>query len=154
MKRKWVRLTLPILAISALALGCGDDNGGTTGVTINDLAGTWNATSMVLSVPGVSLDLVQTFGADVTLNITTGERYTLTVEVPGTPTMTVTGNFTISGSNFTLTDDDEPTEPISGTFSLSGNTLTVNASEVELVDFDQDGVEDPADMAAVFQRAS
>ena len=39
---------LPILMVGALIVGCGDDDDG-TGVTINDLAGTWDGTSVELT---------------------------------------------------------------------------------------------------------
>jgi hypothetical protein len=148
---KFARLALPLLLVGAVAVACGDDeDGGATGPTITDLAGTWNATSLKLTLnanPAVSVDLVQTFGGTVTLEITSAGRYTFTGNVPLQPTLTITGDFTISGSNFTLTNDDDPTDVLSGTFTLSadGNSLSITLQDAELIDLTQDGVVDTAD---------
>ncbi|UCF20513.1 MAG: hypothetical protein JSU87_03635 [Gemmatimonadota bacterium] len=165
MKRKWMRLALPVLLISAIAVGCGDDDGDTTGVTIDDLAGTWVAneastgTKVELTLnaaPATTIEIV-TLGGTASLTITTSERFTLVVDVPGLGGGTFTGSFTISGRNFTLTTDDDPDDPITGTFTLSGNTLEVRASDVEIFDVippEGVGPEDAALLEAVFGRSS
>ena len=156
MRRKWIGLVLPMMMISALAVACSDDggNGGVTGPTIADLAGTWNATSILLTWnanPAVQLDLVQTLGATVTLQVTNQNRYTFTVSVPGLPAQIIMGDFTFTatGANsgtFGLSDDTDPpgTAPTTGTLTLSGNMVTINIPDAELVDFDMDGTEDEA----------
>ena len=167
MKRKWMRLTLQALLISAIAVGCGDDDGDTTGVTIDDLAGTWVAneaatgTAVELTLnadPSVQFEIVGLFGGTASLTITTSERFTLVVDVPGLGGGTFTGSFTISGRNFTLTTDDDPDDPITGTYTLSGNTLEVSASDVEIFDIvnppEGVGPEDAAQLEAVFRRSS
>ena len=154
-RAKWLRLALPVLMVGALTVACDDDDE-PTGVTVADLAGIWNASSMSLTFMGNPVSLTD-IGGTAVLTITSSERYTLVLNIPGMPTSTNTGDFTISGSSFTLTDDDEPEDdPIEGTFTLSedGNTLTVQASEVELFDFTEDGENDPADLNATFTRAS
>jgi hypothetical protein len=154
-----------MMMISALAVACSDDggNGGVTGPTIADLAGTWNASSVLLTWnanPAVQLDLVQTLGATVTLQVTNQNRYTFTVSVPGLPDQIIMGDFsfTATGANtgtFSLTDDTDPpgTDPTSGTFTLSGtNSITINIPDAELVDFDSDGTDDEALLVGQFTR--
>ncbi len=163
MRRKWIGLVLPVMMISALTVACGDDEGnGVTGPTIADLAGTWNATSLLLTWnanPAVQVDLVQTLGATVTLQVTNQNRYTFTANVPGQPALMVVGDFsfTATGANsgsFSLTDDDEPGgTPTTGTMTLTGaNTITVNIPDAELIDFDMDGTEDEAEFVGQFTR--
>jgi hypothetical protein len=151
---KWARFALPLLLVSAIAVACGDDEeAGPTGPTIADLAGSWDATSLKLTLnanPAVSVDLVQTFGGTVTLDVTSAGRYTFTGSVPGQPTLTVTGDITITGANtFTLTNDDDPTDVLSGTFTLSAdkNSLSITLQDAELIDLTGDGVVDSADAA-------
>ncbi len=158
--KKWAPVAL--LLASAIAIACNDDNKtGPTGPTIADLTGTWNATSVKLTLnanPAVSVDLVQTFGGTVTLDITSAGRYTFTGSVPGLPPLTITGDFQITGTNtFTLTNDADPTDVLSGTFTLSAdkNTLSVTLQDAEVIDLTQDGVVDAADaslLEGVFSR--
>jgi len=149
---------LPILVVGALAVGCGDDDEG-TGVTINDLAGTWNGTSVELTwnaMPSVSVDLVQ-LGLTITLDVETNGTYTFDASLAGNTVEMVTGDFNLTGSNrFSLTNDDEPGVTWSGTFTLSGNNLSVRLEDVTLFDFDNppDGENDESLMEADFVRAS
>jgi hypothetical protein len=148
---KFAQLALPLLLVGAVAVACGDDeDGGPTGPTIADLAGTWDATSLKLTHPNATVDLVQTFGGTVTLEVTTAGAYTFTGSVPGQPTLTITGEFQITGTNtFTLTNDADPTDVLSGTFTLSAdkNSLSITLQDAELIDFTGDGVVDSADAA-------
>jgi hypothetical protein len=147
---------LTILMVGALAVGCGDDDD-TTGVTINDLAGTWNGTSVELTwnaVPTVSVDLVQ-LGLTITLDVVTNGTYTFAASLAQQTVEMVTGDFNLTGSNrFSLTDDDEPGVTWSGTFTLSGNNLSVRLEDVTLFDFDDDGENDESLMEADFVRGS
>jgi hypothetical protein len=147
---------LPMLMVGALTVACGDDDEG-TGVTINDLAGTWNGTSVELTwnaMPSVSVDLVQ-LGLTITLDVETNETYTFEASLAGNTVEMVTGDFNLTGSNrFSLTNDDEPGITWSGTFTLSGNNLSVRLEDVTLFDFDDDDENDESLMEADFVRAS
>lgn len=149
------RVALPLLLLGALAVACGDDNGGGTGPTLDDLVGTWDASSASLTdnATSASVDLVQ-LGLTVELEITALERFTFTVRLGATVVEQVMGDFTINGNNFTLTDDDDPNDPISGTFTLQGDNLSVEADDVELFDFNMDGTNDPARLEADFDRVT
>jgi hypothetical protein len=154
--RKLAGFTLPILMVGALAVGCGDDDD-STGVTINDLAGTWNGTSVELTwnaMPSVSVDLV-TLGLTITLDVETNGTYTFEASLAQQTVEMVTGDFNLTGSNrFSLTNDDEPGVVWSGTFTLSGNNLSVRREDVTLFDFDDDGENDESLMEADFVRTS
>ena len=154
---KWTRLVLPVLLVAALVVACGDD---TTGITIQDLVGTWDATSLELTPddnPGFTIDLVNTLGGEVTLIVSGNGRYTFITDVLQ-QVDTIQGDFEIDGNNVTLTNDDDPPgePPLEGTFSLSSdqNDLTITVLHAELTDLDQppDGVDDPATLAGDFER--
>lgn len=155
---KWTRLVPPVLLVGALAVACGDDDA--TGVTIQDLVGTWNATHLYLTPdanPGFTIDLVQTLGGEVTLIVTGNGRYTFITDVLQ-QVDTIQGDFEISGNNVSLTNDDDPPEepPLSGTFSLSSdrNDLSITVLHAELTDLSQppDGVDDPATLQGDFEK--
>jgi hypothetical protein len=162
---KWSSLALPALFIGALAVGCGDDEA-PTGITIDDLAGTWIAspdnagTDVVLAHPTVTLNLVTTLGGTVTLQVTTAERYTFTANVAalGITNLTITGDINITGNTTaTITNDDDPGDVLNVTFNLSGDRLTLTVQDAELIDITQDGfvdADDAADLAATLDRST
>jgi hypothetical protein len=153
-----MRFALPVLLVGAIAVACGDDDEEPTGPTVDDLAGSWDATSLLLTWnanPAVSVDLVQTFGGTVTLVITAAGRYTFTAAVPGQAVQTITGDFTITGTNqFSLTNDDDPLDVLNGTFVLdsNGNELDINLPDATILDFDEDGEDDEALLEGNFLR--
>lgn len=156
---KWTRLVLPVLLIGALAVACGDDD--TTGVTIQDLAGTWNATDLDLTLdanPLLTVDLVNQFGGTITLIVSTNNRYMFIADVPPMPVDTIQGDFELNGNSFTLTNDEDPPDepPLNGTFTLSSdkNDLTITVEHAEIADFSQppDGDPDPALLVGEFER--
>jgi hypothetical protein len=155
---KWTRLVLPVLLVGALAVACGDDD--TTGVTIQDLAGTWDATSLELTPDGIPgfppIDLVQDLGGTITLIVSVNERYMFIADVPPMPVDTIQGDFELDGTSFTLTNDEDPPgePPLDGTFTLSGDNLSITVEHAEIVDFSQppDGDPDPALLEGDFVR--
>jgi hypothetical protein len=152
---KWTRLVLPVLLVGALAVACGDDD--TTGVTIQQLAGTWDATSLELTpddFPIPPIDLVNDLGGTITLIVSTNERYMFIADVAPQPVDTIQGDFEINGSSFTLTnDEDDPGEPpLNGTFSLVNDILSITVEHAEIADLTQDGNLDPALLEGVFER--
>ena len=119
------------LISSALALvlvtGCGD----ATGVTADDLAGTWTTQSMFftsVAEPLLSVNLVA-FGASLTLVLGADETYSSTFVFPGgEPTEEEMGTYTMSGSTLTLSE----TGAGSRTFTISwdGDTMTLTLDDV------------------------
>lgn len=149
-----------IAALAAVALpGCGDDDG-STGPDINAVAGTWVAspttggTSVIVTpniFPALALNVVDDLDGTVTLTITTGERFTLNVNIPNPPVdVTITGDFEITGNNrATLTRDDDPDNPLTATITLSGDVLRVVVQDAELIDVTMDGMVNEQDAATI-----
>jgi hypothetical protein len=134
---KWARLVLPLLLVGAVTSACGGDgdDGAPTEVTLDQLAGTWNATSLFAQRGAISLQLVGATST-VTLVISDTGRFTLTVEgVEILEDVTVTGTFEITGSGAAETTiDGSSGDPLPTTFSLSGNTLSVTIEDAAVVD--------------------
>jgi hypothetical protein len=138
------------LAASALLLlaACGSDN--PTSVTVNDLAGTWVATSFVFSSvadPSTTVDAVAA-GASFTLTIADDGHFTATTGAPGEDPEVDEGTITVDGNKITLDGGDDP---ISGTYSLSGNTLTVHLTDGIGFDFTGNG-DEPARLDGTLKR--
>ena len=122
------------LTISALALilmsACTEATGG-IGVEPDDLAGTWMATSFVLTSVAdntVSIDLVAEEGAVVTLVLRADGTYTFTFVSDEEPTENEAGTYTVSGSTLTVTPTDLDVETM--TISRDGDTMTLTLADV------------------------
>lgn len=155
---KPIRHAATLLLATALVVGCGDNN--STGPSLSDLAGNWNATKAQFTLdanPAVSLDVVQV-GGTVALVVTSDGKFTFTGTLPGAPgPIVVTGTWAIDGNKVTVTNDADPNNPVTGTFSLSSdkNTLSVTIQHTTIVDLTQDGQvtsADAAELDAIFQR--
>lgn len=139
---------LSALAVAILFFACGDS----TGLEPDDLAGTWIATSAIMTDPaGISppVDLV-TEGIDLTF-IVGADGSLEAVITMGTITDTDTGSFTVDGDNVTVILDGDPS---TGTISRSGNTLTMDLTTGIEWDFDGDNLDEPATLALVMVRSS
>ncbi len=144
-------LVAPLLAVTVVA-GCGDSNGpGTSEATINALAGTWNATSMVFTNNANSsetYDLIAD-GGSLSLTFTAAGGFSGSSTTPE-GTEILSGTFVVQGTNLIVTDTGEP-ESETIAFTLSGNTLTLTLDDE--LDFDDDGFDEPATLVIVLQRA-
>ena len=142
------RYIVSLMLVAALTVACGDDNNdGTTGPTIADLAGTWVMTSGTLDSPALTqpVNLVIVTN-DLTLEIDNAGAFTLTITPLAGPATVITGEFEITGNTTAnIINDDDPDNPIPATFNLSGNTLHVQANDVELIDLTADGMVTAAD---------
>ena len=140
------------LTISALALilmtSCGD----ATGVTADDLTGTWTASSMVFTStadPTLSADIVAVDGATLTLVLVADTTYTLTVTVPPDPVEIDMGSYEVVGSILTLSPSGTGSpEPFA--LSRNGNTMTLTDS-AETFDFTPD-VDEAATLVITLSR--
>ena len=126
-----------------LATGCGD----ATGLTVEDLVGTWQAQSYTFvddATGQLSEDLVALQGAAFTLVVTADGQATTVFNDGVGGTSSDSGQLSSDGSTLTLGGD---------TFSASrsGNTLTLVDTNAEY-DFDGDGSDEPADLTIQLQR--
>lgn len=144
---------LPIAATGALTigfvLGCGDSTEPQGDVTIADLVGTWNATSIVYTdnATGQSVNAFL-FGARLQITVAANGTYTGSVTEPGGAPQAITGTITVQGGTITITDDAAPGDAAVGTFTLSGNTLTITAQD----EFDFGAGDVPATLVLVMVR--
>ncbi|MGD2154445.1 MAG: hypothetical protein PVG79_14340, partial [Gemmatimonadales bacterium] len=102
-----------------------------------------------------SVDFVAA-GADVAMTVAGNGRYTAAaVEPVGGFTDVITGAMLVEEGYLLMTDDAQPGETIAFAAQLAAGVLTIFSNEVSY-DFDvpPDGVEEPADLRAVFRFAT
>ncbi len=112
-----------------LATACSDS----TGVTEDDLVGTWVATAATFTPNGTTtaMDLLAD-GTGFTLVLQADGTYTATTTEPDSPPDVESGTYSVSGSVITLTSTDFPDDPDTFAVTLDGNTMTLIASNVVL----------------------
>lgn len=140
------------LTTSALALiilsACSD----ATGVTVDDLTGTWTATSIVFTstgTPPVVVDIVAEEQASLTLLFVADGTYTLTLTEPPDPVDIESGSYTVTGSLLTLSETGTGS-PDAFTINRDGDTMIL--SKTDDFDFDDDLVDDPAQLVITLTR--
>jgi hypothetical protein len=159
MRKKWLRLALPVLIVGALSAACSDDDEDPMGVTIDDLVGVWDATAVVLSdnaalaAFGGSIDLVGTLGSTIVLDINADGSFSFDATATAiSPDIMLTGTIVITGDG-TATVSVDPVEagdtPSDATFTLSGDNLSLTIPEAELLDLNQDTEIDELDEATL-----
>ena len=153
-RNAWAAAVAVLVAVSAV--GCSDDGDNGTdppaGVTLADLAGTWDATEaefQSLDNPLIRFDLVA-LGGSLTLTVAANGDYSATIQPPGEAPETETGTVTVQGNVIDLNVDGVP-ESVEFDFTLVGNTLTM-VTESDEFDFDGDDVDDPARLTLVLVR--
>ncbi len=120
----------------------------TTGTLIEDLAGTWSATKWRYTStedPNVVLDMAGDGSHSVTVTVTLDSRVYFVVQPDGWTSNTV--EMLIEG-NQVLTRDGSESEAFA--FSLDGDTWRLSGPQE--VDFDGDGIQDPAILEAEVVR--
>lgn len=140
---------MSLAAVTAFAAGC--DN--TTGITVDDLVGTWNATKFEYTSAAssaIKFDMIQN-GGGLTITVSAGGAYSGTVTLPGgLGTDNISGTFTIVDDT-TLTRAETGETPENYNFSLVGDTFTFTDTTEEF-DFDFDGVDEDATLTVVLVR--
>ena len=141
------------LITSALALilmsACTD---GLVDVNVDEIVGTWTATSMVFTSDAdadVSVDLIAE-GATLSVVLGAEGTYSLVIHEPGFEPEDEGGTYSVDGAILTL-DPIEFEENDSFEAVLNGNTLTLTSSDDEF-DFDDDEIEDPASLVVTLSR--
>ena len=133
-----------------LATACSDSTA-PADVTAADLAGTWDASSVVFTpdAGGTAVDVVPMgFGLEITFNAEGG--YTATFTEPGEAPDLEIGTYTVVNGVLTLTPAGEDAETMT-IDSFSGSTMVVTDSNAEF-DFDGDDTEEPANMTATLVK--
>lgn len=143
------------LTISALALilmsACSD----ATGVTIDDLAGEWTASSIVFTSTEdatLSVDQVEA-GAILTLVLGPTGSYTFAFTFPEEEGEDETATYTVDGSTLTITPDPEAHpegEVEEFIIERDGDSMTLTAPD--FYDFDDLHPEEPSDMVISLTR--
>ena len=134
-----------VLAAGAMALAvaaCSDDS---TGITVEDLVGTWEATEIVFTStadPSESVDAVD-FGVSLTVTITSDGTVTSVFDDGQGGTDTDSGTLSVDGSTLTIGSDSFEAE-------RSGDVLTLTGAVG--FDFDEDGSDDPATVVVRLER--
>ncbi len=136
------------VAVLAGVVACGDS----TGVTVDDLVGSWNASKFEFVNNANSsqrFDFIAQ-GATLTLTVAAGGAYSVVATDPGQPPDTTSGTIAINGNSITISESGQGS-PTTFSFTLSGNTLTLTDTD-ETFDFDDDGTDESATLTIVFQR--
>lgn len=103
---------------------CSNDNSGSSLTQPSStLAGTYSLSTFAFVVQGQQQTVP---GATGTFTLTANNTYTLTLAVPGQPTVHDSGSYSISGSQWA--QSSPTTGQATGTYTLSGNQLTVDAT--------------------------
>lgn len=134
--------------------GPGSDTG-PGGVTISDLAGTWNATSFIFTpaAGGAGVDLIGQ-GGSLEFEVQASGTVTITQTEPGGPTTSESGSigFDTNDVDFLLLQVDGDSEVVAFLFTLVGSTMTLFEADSPF-DFDDNGSEDPASLTIVLVKA-
>ncbi|MGD2215801.1 MAG: hypothetical protein PVJ64_03550 [Gemmatimonadales bacterium] len=150
------RVVVALVLSAGLFIGCDDDGG--PSLALADLVGSWIADEFEFTNqenPIESVDFIAA-GLDVTMTISANGRYTIGAADPlGSGADFIKGALLVEEGFLLVTDDDEPGETIAFSVQLSGDGLTIFTDEVDY-DFDvpPDGIDEPADLRAVFQLAT
>ncbi len=117
-----------------------------------DITGTWNATLVQYTStadPSKSVDLIAD-GGTLSIVITAGMNYTLTVSFPGEPVEAEQGTVSLADDVVTI-DPAGPDVQFDFDFALSGDTMTLTSDDEEF-DFDGDDIDEPAMLLVVLPR--
>ena len=138
--------TIAVGLLLAVLSACGSDDGATDPGPLAELAGTWEATSMVVTSqddPETGGDITQPpYGATFVLEIRADGRYTATLTVFD-QTDREDGELGVSGSTITF-DPDGVAPPRDGTWSLEGGILVIDGETS--FDFNNNGTPESADL--------
>jgi hypothetical protein len=106
------------------AAACSNDNSGSSLTQpSSSLAGTYSLSSFAFVVQGQQQTVP---GASGTFTLSANNTYTLTLAVPGQPTVHDSGTYSISGAQWA--QSSPTTGQATGTYTLNGNQLTVDAT--------------------------
>ena len=151
-QRRRTTALLPLLLLLVAACGGGD---GSTGPGTEDpspagfLVGSWIAEELVLTNaanPEQSLDLIEEFDAEFTLDVEESGRY-LAILTGFGQSSSESGNLRVSGDILTMNAEFPVERTTAGTVTQDGNSVILDAETV--FDFNLDGTPEDAEMHAV-----
>lgn len=140
---------------AAVAVACGDDGGPGDNITIDDLVGTWNATTVTYTSQADGSKRVDLIAGDgrASLTISSDGRYTF-VLAPALEAPEISSGFAVIESGFLLVQNvTEPGVTVAFAMTVTNGTLGLVTNEVEY-DFDGGDGEEPAVLQIGLRRAS
>ncbi len=151
MKRRY---SLPALMLALfLVAGCGGEATGPDGITISDIAATWNA-SQLLFTDAVTLESEDPIadGGSGVLTIQSSGQFTFSIDFADGSSLSDSGSmeFDSENSDFLLVLFDGETVEEAFFFQLNGDAMSLNG--VTEFDFDRDGTDEVAGLIAAFLR--
>ena len=158
MRMRQVLLGLWVIVVGAALPAC--DLGGEdefplegTGISIDDIAGTWIATKIAFSptAPGPAQEVeVVAQGGSGRLMIQSNGRFTLTITLPGEAPEVTTGQLGFDEDLLVVIYDDEPDD--FEYFAIQSSATTLSIRGPASYDFDGDGFEEAASAELDFDR--
>ena len=139
-------IAAPLVAL--LTMACGSS----TGISPDDLAGTWTATNFVFTSPANSAQSVDVIplGVSFTLTIRADSTFTSTLVEPDGTGDTDSGTVDVTGSILTVAESGQGS-PTSFTAVRGGDDMTLTTSD-EDYDFDGDGTDELANLRIELHR--
>jgi hypothetical protein len=143
-----------MLVIAVTLAACRDDSGPGSGITIGDLVGTWNATTVTYTSQENAADRVDRIagGGFASLTVAPSGEYTF-VLVPADGDAEVASGFVVIESGFLLAQNIlEPGATVAFAMTVTGSTLGL-VSDEPTYDFNGDEEEEPAILQIGLRRA-
>ena len=151
-----LRRAAAIGLVGAAALAaCRDDSGPGSSITIDDLVGTWNATTVTYTSqgnPGVRVDRIAG-GGFATVTVATSGGYAFVLVPAGAEAEVTSGFMVIEGGFLLVQNISEPGVTIAFAMTVVSGTLGLLSDEPSY-DFNGDGEEEPAVLQIGLRRAS
>jgi hypothetical protein len=151
-----LRQAIAVGILSAtVTVACGDDGGPGGNITIVDLVGTWNATTVTYTSQADGSKRVDLIAGDgrATLTISSDGRYTFAL-APALGAPEVSSGFAVIESGFLLLQNvTEPGVTVAFAMTVTNGTLGLVTDEVEY-DFDGNDEGEPAFLQIGLRRAS
>ncbi len=148
------RRTLPALWLALfVGAGCGGEATGPGGITISDIAATWNASQLLFTGISTSVqeDPIADGGSSV-LTIQASGQFTFSIDFVDGSSLSDSGSLEFDSENqdFLLVLFDGETVAEAYFFQLNGNAMSLNG--LTEFDFDRDGTDEAASLIAAFLR--
>ena len=146
------RRIAPGIALAlVVAAGCGGEATGPGGITISDIATTWNAAQLLFTGDGTEEDPIADGGSAV-LTIQSSGQFTFSIDFADGSSQSDSGTMEFDSENedFLLVLFDGETVEQFFFFQLNGDVMSLNG--LTEFDFDRDGTDEEASLIAAFLR--